>query len=143
MAIDGFIELGPNIFLYTPPEAQLGELIVLCTWLDAADKHISKYTAVYIQSSPRTRILLLKSVVSKMISSYSRQQRAMEPAEVAICQVLKECDRAEAEKNIAPFTKEPRIMFRMMSNGGVNSATNLLVDMKKRLKIHFPIIGLI
>lgn len=134
MALQDLVKLGPNIFLHTPSEYEAGHLVILCTWMGAADKHIAKYMEIYRQNLPSAKILLLKSVVGSMISSYSSQQRAMKPAQKAVCQFLTECDGLK---------EKPRIMLHMMSNGGVNSATNLLVILEKGRKTHLPLFGLI
>ncbi|KAK7908915.1 hypothetical protein PG985_014793 [Apiospora marii] len=135
MALQGFVQLGPNVFLYTPPNHQGRDLVILCTWMGAADKHIEKYTDIYRQKAPTAKILLLKSVVGSMISSYSSQRRALRPAQQAICRVLQERSGDASEK--------PRILLQMMSNGGANSATNLLVDLEQELRAPLPIIGLV
>lgn len=141
MALPDFVELGPNIFLYTPSEHQVGHLVILCTWMGAADKHINKYTEIYRRNIPSAKILLLKSFVGSMISSYSSQQRAMKPAKNAICQLLNECDSLQPG---GPSSNgKPRILLQMMSNGGVNSATNLLVILERELKTNLPMVGLI
>ncbi|KAI2464164.1 hypothetical protein F4781DRAFT_85555 [Annulohypoxylon bovei var. microspora] len=141
MALQDFAKLGPEIFLYTPSEHQVGQLVILCTWMGAADKHIEKYTKVYRQNVPSAKILLLKSVVGSMISSYSSQQHAMKPAQNAVCQILNECD--SLQPGGASSKGKPRILLHMMSNGGVNSATNLLVFLERGLKTRLPTVGLI
>lgn len=90
MAIDGFTKLSPNILIYTPPAPKPGQLVVLGTWMGAADKHIAKYTTLYRQRLPNVRILLLKSYVTSMVQPYSTQQKAMEPAERYVRQFLEE-----------------------------------------------------
>lgn len=141
MALQDFVELGPNISLYTPPQHQAGHLIILCTWMGAADKHIDKYTEIHRQNAPTAKILLLKSVVRSMISSYSSQQRAMKPAQDAIGQFLNECGTLPSGS--ASSNEKPRILLHTMSNGGVNSATNLLVVLERSLKTHLPLVGVI
>ncbi|KAI1388886.1 uncharacterized protein F4822DRAFT_261362 [Hypoxylon trugodes] len=74
-----------------------------------------------------------------MISPYSTQESAMKPAEHVVCQVLDECGGSESGN---PGTK-PRILFHMMSNGGINSATNLLRVLERRLGKPLPLVGLI
>ena len=143
MSLDGFVKLGPHIFLYTPPEYQAGRLVVLCTWLGAADKHIAKYIDIYRKRTPNAKILLLKSVVGSMISSYSRQQRAMKPAELAVCQVLDECGYLQSAGGATNLRDKPQILLHLMSNGGANSATNFLVDLQQEFKIRLPLVGLV
>lgn len=132
MPLEGFVQLGPNIFLHTPPEPQIGQLVVLCTWMGAADKHVVKYTNVHRKNAPNAKILLIRSFVGSMISSYSRQERDMKMAAHSIYQVLGDCG-----------TIKPHIMLHMMSNGGANSATNLLVVLKWQLKGPLPLVGVL
>ncbi|GAW24966.1 hypothetical protein ANO14919_145630 [Xylariales sp. No.14919] len=132
MPLDGFVQIGPNIFLYTPPAHQAGQLVVLCTWMGAADKHVVKYTNVHRKNAPNAKILLIRSFVGSMISSYSRQERGMKVAAHAICQVLGDCGSVN-----------PHMMLHMMSNGGANSATNLLVILQRQLKRPLPLIGVL
>lgn len=139
MVLKDFVQLGPHILLYTPPDHQVGHLVILCTWMGAADKHIEKYTQIHRQNAPGAKILLLRSFVGSMISSYKSQQRAMKPAADAVCQVLDECGGVQGGG--ASSNKKPRIMLHIMSNGGANSATALLVVLEGRLKTHLPTIG--
>ncbi|KAK6958412.1 hypothetical protein Daesc_001212 [Daldinia eschscholtzii] len=133
MALQGFAKLGPSIFLYTPSEYKTGKLVVLCTWLGAADKHIDKYADIFRKVAPNSKILLLKSFVGSMISPYSKQEREMKPAEHVVYHVLDQCSG----------TTKPQILFHMMSNGGINSATNLLAILQRKLKKPLPLVGLI
>ncbi|KAK8091430.1 hypothetical protein PG997_001791 [Apiospora hydei] len=141
MALQGFVELSPNILLYTPSEHLVGHLIVLCTWMGAADKHIAKYADIYRQKAPGAKILLLKSAVGSMVSSYASQRRAMRPAQQVVCQLLQE--HYSLQRGGASSNEQPRILLHMMSNGGANSATNLLVDLEGRLQAPIPVVGLI
>lgn len=141
MALRDFVELGPNISLYTPAKHQAGHLIILCTWMGAAGKHIDKYTEIYRQNVPTAKILLLKSVVRSMISSYSSQQRAMKSALDAVCRSLNEHNTLKS--GAASSNEKPRILLHVMSNGGVNSATNLLVVLERGLKTHLSLVGVI
>ena len=65
--LEDFDRLGEQIFLSKNPldlskEAPSGcpGIIVLCTWLYAQPKYVSKYTAAYRKMYPQTAILLLK-----------------------------------------------------------------------------------
>ncbi|PVH91330.1 hypothetical protein DM02DRAFT_546041, partial [Periconia macrospinosa] len=139
MSLHDFVRFGPHIFLYTPPEYRVGHLIILCTWMGAADKHIDKYIKIYRQQVPTAKILLLRSVVWSMIDSYSSQQRAMIPAQQVVCDILKE--HGDLENGSA--NEKPRILLHMMSNGGVNSATNMLTVLEKRLRAPLRLVGVV
>ncbi|KAI1804892.1 hypothetical protein F4811DRAFT_256664 [Daldinia bambusicola] len=131
MPLEGFVELASHIFLYTPSDYKTGQLVLFCPWLGAADKHMAKYADIVRRVAPNAKVLLLKSYVSDMITSYSMQERNMKPAVHAVCQLLEECEG---------ITK-PRILLYVMSNGGINSATHLLVMLDRRLKKPLPLIG--
>ena len=66
-----FVSIGPRTCLYSPPQPVPGQLIIICTWLGAAKKHIAKYTKLYQQIAPGSRILLIESNVQILVSSVS------------------------------------------------------------------------
>jgi hypothetical protein len=135
MSLEEFVEIAPNIYMFSPPNPRVGELVVLATWMGAADKHIAKYTALYRKLIPTARILLLKSVVRTMISSYRKQERDMEPAASAVDDILKECAGIPEAK--------PHMLLHMFSNGGMNSATHLLLELSRKRRQPMPLVGLI
>jgi hypothetical protein len=135
MALEGFVEIASDIYIFTPPNPRKGELVILATWMGAADKHSAKYAAIYQKLIPTCRILLLKSVVGTMISSYRKQERAMESAANAVHEIIEECEDVPEAK--------PHILLHMFSNGGMNSATNLLVDLSRKRRKSTPLVGLI
>lgn len=135
MALNGFIELGANIQIFTPPNPEVGQLVILATWLGAADKHIAKYTALHQKLFPNARILLLKSIISTMITSYKKQEKDMEPAASAVHEILEECAGNPQAK--------PRILLHMFSNGGLNSGTQLLLVLNRKRGQPMPVVGLI
>lgn len=137
MAIDGLTKLSPTISVHDPQQPVAGQLIILGTWMGAADKHIAKYIVLHRQQAPGVRILLLKSYVTSMISSYRSQQKAMVPAEHYLHQFLEECGYPGNQ------TVKPRILLHMFSNGGTNSVTQLLVPLQKKIKAPIPFVGLI
>ncbi|KAF1948690.1 indole-diterpene biosynthesis protein-like protein PaxU [Byssothecium circinans] len=134
MALEGFQKLAHDILLYTPPTAMAGHLIILGTWLGAADKHIAKYTELYKKQIETASILLLKSEISSMISPYKKQQKAMEPAMLPILNLLQRCKDSQTN---------PKILLHIFSNGGINSATHLLIDLRRALSTPLPIVGII
>lgn len=139
MSLQDFAKLGPQIFLYTPAEYQVGHLIILCTWMGAADKHIEKYIKVHRQQAPTAKILLLRSVIGSMINSYASQQRAMKPAQQAICELLNAYENLQKES----ARGNPRILLHIMSNGGANSATNMLTVLERKLMAPLQLVGIV
>ncbi|KAI1428125.1 indole-diterpene biosynthesis protein-like protein PaxU [Xylaria sp. FL1777] len=141
----GYVRLGPNISLYTPREPKVGQLVVLCPSLGiAGTRLISHSMALYHKNTPHAKVLILNPSISSMISPYSRQEDAMKPAEDAVCQILSECGHLQSnDSGSGNSNTKPRILLHIMGNGGINSATNLLVVLERRLKRSLPLVGLI
>jgi hypothetical protein len=149
-----FSSLGSRMSLFVPPDSAAGELIVLCTWLGAGKKHIAKYVGEYRKIAPRARILLIESSVWIVTARYSRQREAIKPAVDAVRVVLDECGY-----NGLKSTTKPKIVIHTFSNGGkffstriliapvliliflvgTNSATQLLIVLRKQLDYLVPI----
>ena len=89
-----FIIIGPRTSHYTPPKPRSGYLLILCTWLGAARKHIAKYTALYHCIVPDARILLVESSVGSITNTFARRQRMVKftPAATAVLETLAECE---------------------------------------------------
>ena len=161
-----FIVIGPRTSLYTPSKPRPGQLIILCTWLGAARKHIAKYTAFYRNVAPDARILLIESSVSILISSIISQQRITEfaPAAAAVLDALIECQHrslhyleepangwrdnedASFQTDQLPSSSRlarPQILLHIFSNGGMSSTTNLLRVLRSRIGEPLALTGLI
>lgn len=161
-----FIVIGPRTLLYTPPKPKPGQLIILCTWLDAARKHIAKYTALYRHVAPDARILLIESSVSILTSTIVSQQRIKEfaPAAAAVLDTLVECqhrsshdpeasangrrdnEEATLDTNRLPSSSSsarPQIILHIFSNGGMSSTNNLLRVLRSRMGEPLALTGLI
>ncbi|KAL9123679.1 MAG: hypothetical protein Q9217_006915, partial [Psora testacea] len=170
-----FVPLGSQTSLYTPEKPTKGELIIICTWLGAAPKHIVKYTTVYQRIAPGARILLIESAVPILVSSYTRQRAAIVPAASIVLDTLAECSHPSLPPNnnnnsnnndddddddndnaaggqpkstpssISPEEKDkppsPKILLHMFSNGGTNTATQLLFVLNDRLRAPLPLLG--
>jgi len=120
--------------LFSPLDPAPGQLVILCTWLGAGKKHIAKYVAGYRGIAPRARILLIESSVLIIASPYTRQWTAMKPAADVVLAVLAESGNASAK---------PNIMIHTFSNGGTNSATQLLIVLQRQLGYALPVTGIL
>jgi hypothetical protein len=149
-----FSSLGSRMSLFVPPDPAVGELIVLCTWLGAGKKHIAKYVREYRKIAPYARILLIESSVWIVTARYSKQREAIKPAVDAVRIVLDECKYSGLKS-----TTRPKIVIHTFSNGGeflsthvpiapslilissvgTNSATQLLIVLRKQLGYLVPI----
>ena len=163
--LNDFIKIGPRTSLFTPQKPTSGQLIIICTWLGAARKHISKYIALYQKIAPGARILLIESNVPILISSYVKQRDHIKPAVSAVLDTLVECDigtapseNTEAASNGQNPVSEnerhgsdpsntnkptPKILLHVFSNGGTNTATQLLIVLNARLEAPLPLVGLL
>ncbi|KAF2688136.1 indole-diterpene biosynthesis protein-like protein PaxU [Lentithecium fluviatile CBS 122367] len=126
-----FSALGPHISLFVPRDPQPGQLVILCTWLGASKKHITKYTAAYREIAPHATILLIESSVWIIATPYVRQWEAIEPAAHVVRAVLEEGS-----------AMKPNILIHTFSNGGTNSATQLLIVLRKQLGAPIHIVGI-
>ena len=145
-----FSTLGPRISLYTPQPCTTGELIILCTWLGAARKHIDKYIAVYLTIAPNAKILLIQSDVTSVTSSYPAQHKAIIPAVEVVRSVLSDCTYTASTNvpssptaNTTTTHPTPKILFHTFSNGGPISATALLLALHTQASTPLPITGII
>ncbi|KAF2174700.1 indole-diterpene biosynthesis protein-like protein PaxU [Zopfia rhizophila CBS 207.26] len=129
-----FSTLGPRMSLFVPPDPAPGQLVILCTWLGAGKKHIAKYAGGYSNIAPRAKILLIESSVWIIASPYVRQREAIKPAAQVVHAVLDECTGGSAAK--------PNIAIHTFSNGGTNSATQLLIVLQRQLGAPIPITGI-
>lgn len=71
--IPGFVQLDDTTSIYRPPNShdnasgtlqnkqQEPDLIVFCSWMSAAPKHVAKYTEGYQKLFPNTTILLVEA----------------------------------------------------------------------------------
>jgi hypothetical protein len=129
-----FDELGPRMSLFKPEDPAPGQLVVLCTWLGAGKKPIAKYAEGHRTIAPRARILLIESSVWNIASPYTRQWKAIEPAAEVVLAVLADCSNASVK---------PNIMIHTFSNGGTNSATQLLIVLQRQLGYALPVTGIL
>ena len=161
-----FIVIGPQTCLHTPPKPTSGQLIVLCTWLGAARKHISKYTAMYRCIAPGARILLIESSIGSLTSAFFRRRRGIEfaPAAAAVLATLAECQRQSPlhpkessngrlddektslrirQSTLPSRQPQPKILLHIFSNGGMNSATHLLHVLRSRMNEPLTLTGML
>ncbi|KAI1346757.1 indole-diterpene biosynthesis protein-like protein PaxU [Xylaria sp. FL0043] len=139
----GYTHLGRDISLYAPREPKIGQLIILCPSLGIANTRlVCQYTALYQKHTPHAKILIIKPSILSMISPPSKQEEALKPAGDAVCDILNSCGRL-GESDNESRRPHPRILLHIMGNGGLNSATNLLVVLEHRFKTSLPLVGII
>lgn len=158
-----FVKIGPRTSVYTPSNPTAGQLIIVCTWLGAARKHIAKYTTAYQNLAPDARILLIESDVQTVTSSYQKQREFIKPAVSAVLDTLTECgyyslpsgktltmercnkleSKPSTSSSMTVTETPPKILLHMFSNGGTNSATQFLIVLHERLRQPLPLAGLL
>ncbi|KAF2756403.1 hypothetical protein EJ05DRAFT_477562 [Pseudovirgaria hyperparasitica] len=119
--LDEFVRLADNVLLYAPSSSSgAGNnvsndmLIVSCTWMGAASKHIAKYTDGYKTLFPSAAILLVRNNLSDMLFA-SRADKRLDPALSVIRKY------AQTRHSKAP----PMILIHSFSNGGANQLISL------------------
>ncbi|KAL9090556.1 MAG: hypothetical protein Q9159_001900 [Coniocarpon cinnabarinum] len=172
MIMDRFKRIGPRISLYTPDDGRVsGQLIVICTWLGAARKHIAKYMSLYQSVAPEARILLVESDVAILISSYRFQRQAVQPAVSVILETLENPPDITAitdptsgsatgsklagnedhqvlssrgqSSGAAAQDWQSKVLIHCFSNGGTNTVTQILMELQKRRQAPLPLAGLV
>jgi hypothetical protein len=111
--LTGFKRLNASTYIYEPPASPSStsssspELILLPSWLDAAPRHIAKYTRGYQALYPSARILLLTTALADV----TVHTRAAEAARLAPALSL-----------LRSLPSNPRILLHSFSNGGAYTA---------------------
>jgi hypothetical protein len=116
--------------LYKSESHEPSELIILCTWLGAHKKHIAKYIALYEKLAPRTSILLIESAVGTITPAYSTQRQMMANAVTLV-------------RNVAQAGTTSKILLHAFSNGGSNSASQLLQAYRELTDQAIPLHGML
>lgn len=145
-----FRDLGGDVWLYEPRGSEEGNekdnlvqgirrsrntgkghppaLIILCTWLGGATtKRIEKYTQGYHRLWPRSKILLIRTSLSEyLIQSTTSLRRKLRPANREIRRLVSETQRQD---KISSRPEDGEIILHIFSQGGSNTATQLLESM--------------
>ncbi|KAG6359334.1 hypothetical protein INS49_012855 [Diaporthe citri] len=148
MSMPQFKDLGNDIWLYEPRDNEKNNpehrtewdrpsgkghppaLIILCTWLGGATtKRIDKYTEGYHRLWPCSRILLIRTTLSEyLLQSTTSLRRRLRPAHHEIRRLGQEGQRQRQDKPTSELTSG-EIILHMFSQGGSNTATQLLESM--------------
>jgi hypothetical protein len=138
-ALQSFTRIGPSIFYLadsapTPPEPEAPDvqhvvgaredahlaptLIILCTWMSAAPRHIAKYTAAYIKLFPTCAQLVLTISLEDMLARRDSKQRSdLAPALKIIQGAIQKEGSAGAH----------RVLLHVFSHGGAHKACQLAI----------------
>ena len=112
--MDGFSKLNDITSIYRPTKSSTPrtstkspDLIVLCSWMGAAQKHIAKYTDGYRRLFPETSILLIEASLPKMFLGSDL---------TAACEILDSFLKDAASDSSHSISQ--RIVLVTFSNGG-------------------------
>src|SRR5271155_2314013 len=123
--MEGFLKLTSTISIHNP--SALSEtncpvkgvsLVILCTWMGAAPRHISKYTDGYRKLFPKASILLIES--SPLDITY-RSQAVQQERLIAACEVI---------ANNLPGGGQQTVLHAF-SNAGAQTATQLAERLRR------------
>lgn len=150
MSFSQFRDLGDDVWLYEPRDSEEGNekdnpvqgirrsrssgkgrppaLIILCTWLGGATtKRIEKYTQGYHRLWPHSRILLIRTSISEyLVQSTTSLHRKLRPANREIRRLVPGSQRQD---KILSRSEDGEIILHIFSQGGSNTATQLLESM--------------
>lgn len=149
--LSDFMRLGELIFLYKPsPAPSLApdtsrsnipdpDLIIVCSWMYAASKHISKYIKYHQKTYPTSPILLLRQDGGDFfVRTKAEQLRNIEPA-VATIRDLSVAKAAVGFSTGSSLT----VLMHVFSNGGAWTACSLADAYTKTTSCRLPITTLI
>jgi len=153
-ALHAFTRIGPSIFY---PDVSISEvsksndavpdaqhavgayegagqapaLIVLCTWMSAAPRHVAKYTAAYSTLFPSSAQLVLTTSLGDMLARSDSAQRSK------LAPVLEKMQAAIQDKGTG------RVLLHMFSHGGAHKACQLAIAWRARSASPLPIASII
>ena len=95
-------------------------LIVLCTWMSAHRKHISKYASQYRQKYPEAELLVVESSIADIVYRTNKtQQSRLRLARDILTSHLTAIDGQE----------KPQVLLHVFSNGGAQAAVQLATSL--------------
>jgi pimeloyl-ACP methyl ester carboxylesterase len=101
-------------------------LVVLCTWMSAARKHIAKYTQQYRQQYPDADILVIESGAAEMIyRSNSSQQLWLQPARDVLLSHTSQHAQGHGQR---------QAILHIFSNGGSQCAIQLVSSLPENIR---------
>jgi hypothetical protein len=96
-------------------------LIVLCTWMSANRKHISKYTAQYRQKYPSTELLVIESSIADIVYRTNKSQRHR----IRLARDILTSHLTATNNN----QRKPQVLLHVFSNGGAQAAVQLATSL--------------
>jgi hypothetical protein len=108
--LSAFTRLSPKVSIYIPSQTTTGSshdptTILLCSWMNAAPKHIEYYCKTYMRLYPSARIILSTMNTKEFLFQSEARRRA--DVKEAVSAIL------------APDQANERLFVHALSNGGV------------------------
>ncbi|GAB7325159.1 hypothetical protein MBLNU13_g09239t1 [Cladosporium sp. NU13] len=127
-----FENIGEGISYSRQPHQKTSQngpsLVVLCTWMSAACKHISKYTQQYRQQYPDADILVVESGVAEMVyRSNPSQQIRLQPARDVLL--------SHTSQNAQGHSQREAVLH-VFSNGGSQCAIQLATSLPEPIRLN-------
>ena len=126
-----FETVGHGISYFRQPQQKSTQdgpsLVVLCTWMSAHRKHISKYTQQYRQQYPKAEILVIESEVADLTyRTNSSQQARLQPARDVLLSHTSQGAEGHGQR---------KAVLHIFSNGGSQSAIQLATSLPKSIRL--------
>lgn len=126
---DGFEALTDTISIYRPVASnhmRSASLIVICSWMAALPKHITKYTDQYKKRFPSSTILVIQSYWQDVAAS---DEKMISRLALAVNTIIA---HTPLENNLLPQTGgKDRVMLHSFSNGGATIANHLSIQLQQ------------
>lgn len=143
-----------RICSYTPESPTPGQLVVICSWMDAQEKHLSRYIQLHHEISPGARILLVQSSAAMLVSPYAWQRAALKPAVQYIIDnaLIPSCILRDLKQQTQKThqlskkkidTNSTNILLHSFSNGGGLTATQILFLLREATHMPLPLVGVV
>jgi hypothetical protein len=103
-------------------------LVVLCTWMSANRKHISKYTDRYRQKYPKAELLVIESSIADIFyrTNKTQQRRLCLARDILTSHITSPTHGQE----------RPQILLHVFSNGGAQCAVQLATSLSPKHRRH-------
>jgi len=126
-----FETIGRDISYFRQPQENASHddpvsLVVLCTWMSAHRKHITKYTQQYRQQYPAADILVVESGVADMVyRTRKSQQVRLRPAREVLLSHATDAGQDHGQR---------KVVLHVFSNGGAQCAIQLVMGLPPRFR---------
>jgi hypothetical protein len=126
-----FENIGDGISYFRQPQQKNTQdgpsLVVLCTWMSAHRKHISKYTQQYCKQYPDAEILIVESEVADLTyRTHSSQQVRLKPARDVLLSLTSQHAEGHGQR---------QAVLHIFSNGGSQSAIQLATSLPESIRL--------